>query len=1308
MGVGALIGAVVGGAAFAAGSTLLGTTLVSSALMGAALGSIFDRRPIQPESPTYAFGPWQNTRSAVIPVPVIYGRVRVAGNIIYHRVTDDQKRMYMCVAIGEGEINGVSDIRVNDTPIEQIKGAEWRVYRGTADQQADPWVHTGERWPYTAYLALKFAANDQISSTPTITCVVEGRRVPVWTGTGWVTQYTNNPAWCLLDFLRSRRYGVGIEDSRIDFDSFLREAQYCDEMVLTEDGRYEPRFELDYVIDYERPSLDVLEDILATFRAYLLYSDGKLRLKVEKSEAPVYHFSMDNIVEGSFVYSRASRRDVPNQIRIEWIDPSADYERAEAVYDNEVDQQERGEVYSRTISLLGVTRASQAGRMARFYHDSAYWARTFCEFKVGIDALHVEVGDIVQVSHEVPGWDRKLFRILEIQEEESDEAKLICREYVPIIYHDRGVAYQPGKQTTLPNPVAPPPHVTNLSVTEASRIVGDGTVVPVIRVTWTEPVAAFYAGAIVYWRRVGEAAWQRSELSEAPSYDIILAEPGQYQVRVVSQNRNGVRAPFDTAPEATITVSTVIPGDVTGLRVEFSGPDAVINWNPVPRAYRYRLQILDPATDLVKRSEEIAGTTYRYTYAQNAADFGGNGSPTIKVSVEARNEAGNYSRQPAIVQATCPVLPRPEVTVRSDRAEIRWVVTSEVGATWRSTTVSVGTFTQTAPVLSGVIDAESAGLSDGDLATVVVRLNDVFGRSSEPREVQVTVKYIDKLAFAQSIRPVELVSALPRLPNPEYPQGAIVFLTTDNQLYRSTGTEWVVEVPAEVLDGSITAAKLAAGAVTSDKLAANAVTAGKIAVGAVGADAIAARAIRSHHLEAGVLSVGNIEGIQGFQEQTIQLAAQRSEPRIVKAPVPPSDPREGEYWHDTSPVAAYEAWSDTVGADETKGFDETTGWDETESAAVVFAALFGEPSQVETLGNILYRRAGNQWVPAADRTAEHYAKDQHNFNVLPGVAGGGAVRIDSSGAWGYDAQGNRRAGFGTDGRWIAGGGRVVADERGVIINDGTNERIHQGDISGRPWGSGTLGAGTYGIWGDRAGLYLRGYTRLLMVASGLDEEIVDLSGFPNLANPVVIVLPKELVSYSPERATLSHLYVDAVRLDATRWRLKAKTLVKGATVDWGSRGNQRAYWEHVRPVNADPINGRKGVWTNFLICRPRWWVSGGGFGLYTARLWMDITNQFDANGDPINWQTIRTFSTSSGGEGTLNWDTSVPYGQWAMRVRGQGDGSLLVSYAETGLAASGYRTGDTYLRVDGTVITDPDPGNVPSGMSVVYFAVDQG
>src|SRR5690606_7537140 len=296
--------------------------------------------------------------------------------------------------------------------------------------------------------------------------VVEGRKVPVLTGSGWVEQYTNNPAWVILDFLRNTRYGVGIEDSRIDFDSFRAEAQYCDELVDDGKGGREPRFRLDYVIDYERSLLDALEDMLATFRAFLLYSDGKLRLKVEKSEAPVYAFDMDNIVEGSFIYSKASRKDIPNQIRVEWIDPEADWERSETVYDNEIDQDRRGEVYSRTISLVGITRPGQAGRMARFYHDSAFWANTFCEFRVGIDALHVEVGDVIQVSHDVPGWDKKLFRVLEIAEEETDEATLRCREYVPTIYHDRGSVYQPGKQTTLPNPLSPPPHVTNVTVVE--------------------------------------------------------------------------------------------------------------------------------------------------------------------------------------------------------------------------------------------------------------------------------------------------------------------------------------------------------------------------------------------------------------------------------------------------------------------------------------------------------------------------------------------------------------------------------------------------------------------------------------------------------------------------------------------------------------------------------------------------------------------------------------------------------------------------------------------------------------------------
>lgn len=268
-------------------------------------------------------------------------------------------------------------------------------------------------------------------------------------------------------------------------------------------------------------------------------------------------------------------------------------------------------------------------------------------------------------------------------------------------------------------------------------------------------------------------------------------------------------------------------------------------------------------------------------------------------------------------------------------------------------------------------------------------------------------------------------------------------------------------------------------------------------------------------------------------------------------------------------------------------------------------------------------------------------------------------------------------------------------------------RVAIGDIGGKPWGDGALPAGTAGIWGDQAGLYLRGYARLLTAGSAFDEEVIDLSGFPNVNQPEILVAPKELVTINPPEGATSNLYVDAIKLPDDNFRVKAKAIVKGELISWGGRSETYASWSFVRPTAS--VGGKKGVFTDFFICRPAWRVSSGGLGLYTARLWMDITDQFNANGDPINWQTIRTFSQSSTGSGTLNWDTALPhYGQWALRVRGEGGGAVLIKYAFTALQESGYRTGDNYYDVDGELIEAADPANQPSGMSVIYFVFDRG
>lgn len=633
MGVGALIGAIVGGAAFQAGITLFGATLFASVVTGAALGyTLFDQRS-EYSSPTYDFGPLQNTRSQLLPVPVIYGRNKVAGNIIYQ--SEPGKTINMLVALGEGEIQSVTDIRANDIPIGDVKDATYTVYYGTGTQAADARNANGEPLHYTAYVACTFTANEQISgSAPTVTAIVEGLKVDVWTGSAWVKQYSRNPAYCLLDFLTSSRYGLGIPVAKIDQESFKAVAAYCDELV---DG--EPRFQLDIVIDSQQEGPDAISAILATFGGFLVYSDGMIRLRVDRSEAPVQAFTMDNIVEGSFSYAKAKRKDVPNRIAVEFIDPNAPegaWERSKIVAEDEVDQDLRGELNEKVIQLWGITRHTQAGRMARFYLDSARLCNTFCEFRVGIGALACEVGDIVKVSHDVPGWSEKLFRVLSIEEDENDEMKLSCREYDPGIYHDLGVLYTPPAAPGLPNPFARPPHVTNLQATEQSKQLGDGSYIPEILLTWGKPDYVYWHHAAVYVSEDDGASWHLRGISVGEEFILSPCVKGQkYIAKVVSVTNRDVAADIATAPTAMVVIGadTIPPEMPTGLTGTFSGLHAIFTWNPCQAGDFLRTRVEVWIGGVKKRTEYTADTSYVYTYEKNVEDNAGLPNPQVTLRI---------------------------------------------------------------------------------------------------------------------------------------------------------------------------------------------------------------------------------------------------------------------------------------------------------------------------------------------------------------------------------------------------------------------------------------------------------------------------------------------------------------------------------------------------------------------------------------------------------------------------------------------------------------------------------------------------
>ena len=145
----------------------------------------------------------------------------------------------------------------------------------------------------------------------------------------------------------------------------------------------------------------------------------------------------------------------------------------------------------------------------------------------------------------------------------------------------------------------------------------------------------------------------------------------------------------------------------------------------------------------------------------------------------------------------------------------------------------------------------------------------------------------------------EIVATLPLT---DLFEGRVVFLTTDDKLYRYTGSAWTAAVPAvdisgqladaqiaalaaskvtgtlsdsqlaaiaaakvtgqivgtQITDGAITTAKLSAGSVTSNEIAANTIVADDIAASTITATQIAAATITGAKIAANTIAAGNI------------------------------------------------------------------------------------------------------------------------------------------------------------------------------------------------------------------------------------------------------------------------------------------------------------------------------------------------------------------------------------------------------------------------------------------------------------------
>jgi len=438
----ASIGGAVAGAAATVG-TVFGTNFVGTFVQ--AVFTAIDALTAKQESsvkgdtsPTYTFGQLQTQVSNLLPRPLIYGQVKVAGNKIW-QTGENTSTIKQIVCLCEGEVNSISSIKLNDYDINTLSGCSYDAYTGTGTQnidsrvpgatQADKAAKVGGL-KYDAYLAVTARASKKLSSSGfNTTCIIEGRKIRVYSDTEtYTTTYSNNPAWCLLDFLTCYS-GCGISHDEIDIQSFLTAAAYCDELV---DGQN--RFSLNIILDAKKSRLDWLNAMLLVCRGYILYQDGKIYLKIDRSGISSQSFNSTNIITGSEKFWSTPRENKYDIIKVQFIDPNNEYARVFAVAENTTYSNEQPIV--KNVEAFGITNFKQASRLAWFYLNESSTTNKFISFSTTKEGLDRTVGDIIDVTSTVMGYESKLFRIISMTELQEGQIEITCKEYNSNLYND--------------------------------------------------------------------------------------------------------------------------------------------------------------------------------------------------------------------------------------------------------------------------------------------------------------------------------------------------------------------------------------------------------------------------------------------------------------------------------------------------------------------------------------------------------------------------------------------------------------------------------------------------------------------------------------------------------------------------------------------------------------------------------------------------------------------------------------------------------------------------------------------------------
>lgn len=657
--VGAAISTSLGIALATAGAFAVGaaTIIAAGMLANKLIANLYE----MPQMDTDA-SRQRSVKSTIEPMKIIYGETLVSGPISFVSTAGEKnKDLWHVIVLAGHECNAITDIYLDNKVISasdidasgNVTGGTFgpqnaktvcvvKKHLGGASQVVDPDLdaqfalinsaHIGTGLTYIITKFSLFKASQELwdqYNPQNIKGLVQGKKV--YNNLTSTTAWSDNPVWCLIDYLTNTDYGMGVDTTRIDWDAADIAAAACDVVVDIPSGT-EKRFTCNGVLFGTDTHKTNINKILSSMNGMLTFSNGKFVIRAGVYEAPTISLNENHLQGAISLKTSVERSDRFNTVTGTFIDPTQNYKSVEfnTVQIAEALARDNAETLTKEIQLPMTNSQYMAQRIGYKLIKQSDLQKTLI-FPANLAGVQVAVGSRVNVSIAELGWTDKVFVCLgwSFSDSGNGGVNLTLREDNESAYADpdptEGDYTVPTALGTLPDSFSEADAPSDLVATGGLQN---------ITLEWTNPemenvlYIEVYASATSAWsgaKLIGTTVGTQFIHGSSNKNDPIgEGDTRYYWVRArnydFGDNANAVSDRFPNSDTSTVIASA---GAVPSNALSVSG-SPVYGFNSGP-------SILGTVTS-ANASLTVSGGTSPYTYSWSHVSTSSGNTPSISSS----------------------------------------------------------------------------------------------------------------------------------------------------------------------------------------------------------------------------------------------------------------------------------------------------------------------------------------------------------------------------------------------------------------------------------------------------------------------------------------------------------------------------------------------------------------------------------------------------------------------------------------------------------------------------------------------------